>query len=304
MSKLINILKTDKFITSTNLGSPADAKVDKGRAFFFSTQRSGGKSGYGRSSGNVCIVLDGRKLSQIYKGFPTDYWGWSKKRSDWDTESEYMTALQSTEMEDRIVTDDPYIDNASKYIIEIHILIDWTIKENDIEEMDKLAGDIPIYYYTDKEAYKLMNKKKAVSPKDLEIKRDDDRHERDSYFMSHLFALAPIMMIDGKNEEEIHILMNDFLKEKGKLELFDKYKGKLKGEISDLSRYMYFKEWDSYTHGGMYSSIMGDIHNNRSNPDIRYRKLLKILVNDMKSLGVKNIKDYMAKKFKVGEKRD
>ena len=304
ITNLINILKTDKFITGTNLGSPADAKIDKGRAFFFSTQRSRGKSGYGRSGGNVCIVLDGRKLSQIYKGFPVDYWGWSKKKSDWDTDSEYMTALQSTEMEDRIVTDDPYIDNARRYIIEIHIMIDWAVKENDIEDMNKLAGDIPVYYYTDEEAYKLINKKKSVLPKDLELKRDDDPYERSSYFMTHLMTLAPLMMLDGRNEDEIYNLMNDYLKEEGKLDLFDKYKGKLRGEISDLYRYMYYIEWDNYTHGGKYNSITADIHNNRSNPDIRYRKLLKILVNDMRVLGVKNIKDYMAKKFKVGEKRD
>ena len=304
LSKLINILKTDKFITGTNLGSGADAKLDKGRAFFFSTQRSGGKSGYaGKSGNNVCIVLDGRKLGQNYKGFPVDYWGWSKKRSDWKDQEHYMTALQSKELEDRIVTDDPYIDNASKYIIEIHILIDDGIHIDDFREINNHKKDFPIYYYTDKEVYKLLNKKKSISPKDIELKRDDDRYEEKSspYFMWGLEALAPLMMLDGRNKNEIHDLLMDYLKEEGKPELFEKYINKINDKIKDLSYLMYYNKWDDYYHQDKYNSLSAEIHNNRSNPNIYYRKLLKLLVIDMRALGVKNIKDYMGKKFKVGE---
>ena len=42
---LRNILKYNKFATSTNLGSSADASKDKGKFFFFSTQRTKGMSG-------------------------------------------------------------------------------------------------------------------------------------------------------------------------------------------------------------------------------------------------------------------
>ena len=56
----------------------------------------------------VSIVLDGRKLmADGYSGNPIDYW-----------EGQSTT----DEMEDRVLSQEPYINNASKYIIEIHVL--------------------------------------------------------------------------------------------------------------------------------------------------------------------------------------
>ena len=88
---LRNILKYNKFATSTNLGSSADASKDKGKFFFFSTQRTKGMSGYAQHhENNVAIVLDGRKLNYTFKGFATDYWNWSKKRSEYQDLIQYL----------------------------------------------------------------------------------------------------------------------------------------------------------------------------------------------------------------------
>ena len=183
-SHLINILKYNKFATSSNLGSNADSWKDKGRFYFFSTQRTKGMSGYGRHHGNVAIVLDGRKLNQTFKGSPTDYWNWSTKSSDYKSIGDYTQALQSEENEDRIVTNKPYIDNANNYIIEIHIFIipEQNNKET-ISEITNLAAgyNLPVYFYLDENAFKLQNKTKAIDPNSLDL---IDKKEKSEYDVS------------------------------------------------------------------------------------------------------------------------
>jgi hypothetical protein len=120
MNNLFNILKNNELSLTAAIGSKSDYNINKNKFYYLSTTRSK-SSGY--KKGDVKIVLDGRKIKQNNKITPVDYWQWSKNRNDYDSESAYSSALTSLEQEDRIVSDKPIIENAIKYIIEIHILI-------------------------------------------------------------------------------------------------------------------------------------------------------------------------------------
>ena len=75
---LEQILKSNKFNLSTDLGTGSDVSLDKNRNkfFYFSTTRHklGGFS-LDPTEGSVMIVLDGRALSNNFSGKPVDYWG-------------------------------------------------------------------------------------------------------------------------------------------------------------------------------------------------------------------------------------
>ena len=108
--ELRQILEQDKVMTSVAQGVRSDSKLNKDKFFFFSTARSVNtfREAFGLPQKAAVMVLDGRKLSQRYKAAAVDYWG--------------PGFMDQDETEDRIVTDDPYIEDFSQYIKEVRIL--------------------------------------------------------------------------------------------------------------------------------------------------------------------------------------
>ena len=123
----LSILKSNKFSLSTETGSDV---TKGGKAFFMSTARS--KLGsYSESPSGVIFKLDGRKLNQKYKGRPYDYWGGAGLKNREEGKSE---------MEDRLYSDDPIIENADSYILEIQCWISErqkNVKDNEVR-LDRL----------------------------------------------------------------------------------------------------------------------------------------------------------------------
>jgi len=305
-----NILTTNKINTSNNLGTPADAQKDKGRAFYFSTQRSKGKAGYGYAHGSdAVLVLDGKKLMHRYKGFPTDYWNWSMSRKNYDSDNAYINALRSKEMEDRIVTDKPYIEPASDYILEIHVDLSnpWYIKKSkaiDIEKFARFTG-IPIYFYDDKNQYQLQNKAKAKPPEEINTKfkseDDDNSYESKSNDFYRMFNdLVPYIFYNTRYESEFWQLFKKFLDSQDKENEFDSYKQEIDNRVQQVSnfyknqhqRYWYYLE-------DPYRSIMADFHNKKSSTDPYYREFLKLLVKDMRDFKANNFKQYLINKLEL-----
>jgi len=301
---LIKILKLNKFATSSNLGSNADQWKDKGRFFFFSTQRSKGMSGYGRNHGNVCLVLDGMKLNQRFKGFPTDYWNWSKNPKDYDNKSNYIHALQSSELEDRIVTNKPYIDDAKQYIKAIHILTangnNETLRKTDLDNIINEVNDIPIYFYNDENSFKLQDTSKAIPRENISLRSTTDDYEepdRSLESLRYFRYIAPIIILkndinDGYNDERdaIEKLLKQFLESvnKNSQKNFDDIMGEINATVKKMSSPWYNDD--------AYYSLAADIHNQRGNPDTYFREILKLILNDMKKWRVNNLKDYVKKK--------
>jgi len=312
-SSLLSILKYNKFATSTNLGSTADSWKDKGRYYFFSTQRTKGMSGYGSHHGNVAIVLDGRKLNYIFKGFATDYWNWSKKMKDYSNKSDYINALKSSENEDRIVTNKPYIDNANKYIIEIHIMISENEDKDRVVEIESLCKNlnIPVFFYTDNNSFKLQDKRKAIPLANISLEPkeksayDEKESERDLYNAKWFFKkITPAIIAgndigDGYNDEKdkVETMLKDMLEKGGEIAQYNNVLTDINDKVKHLST-----SWGRIYADDEYLSMQAEIHNHRGDPNSYMRELLKILVADMKKWRVKNLKEYFNKKFQAGIK--
>lgn len=304
---IANILATNKLNTSSNLGTTADANKSKGKAFYFSTQRTKGKSGYGHGKDAV-LVLDGRKLMQRYKGFPTDYWNWSTSRKDWGTQQDYINALKSSEMEDRIVSDEPYIEPASDYIKEIHIDLNrpWYLKKSkalEIQQQAKRMG-IPIYFYDNTNDYELQNKSKAKPVEQINTEFGDEADQpyesKSNDFYWKFKELLPYIFFNTRYESEFWQLFMNFLKSRDEQDKFDEYKKELDDRIKqvydfynkDGYRYWYYIE-------DKYRSLMSDLHNAKASRDPYYREFLRLLVRDMRDFKANDLKQYLINKLKL-----
>lgn len=302
ISNLISILKLNKFATSSNLGSTADANRDKGKFFFFSTSRSKGMSGYGgRHGSNAVFVLDGRKLQQTFKGKPMDYWNWSTKSSDYKDKNSYRDALLSKELEDRIITDKPFIEPANIYIKEIHIKIysEHTDKE-EVQEIQTLAGqyNIPVYFYIDDQAYALQNKSKAIPADKLDVQDKLNKYESNRGNDTRDFLnIAPYILLKNNSigiQDALKALLMNYLKTskydngKDRTDQYQEFWNNVNEKVKKLS-----SSWGRMYDDDQYRSIAADIHNNRGNPNKNFRELLKLLVADMKKNNAKNLKTYM-----------
>ena len=157
------IINENRFILSPAFMSRVERKISNKKLFFMSTARSL-TSDYFKiaESKDVILVLDGQKLSTKFKGKPVNYW------------DHIVSGHEKTpdEMEDRIFHNDQYINDAKKYIKEIHLfLIDtdmtWGLTPNDIKSLITLKkSKIPLFVYNDKRDFLNLNKKNNKKLKD------------------------------------------------------------------------------------------------------------------------------------------
>jgi len=171
------ILKEDQFALTFVSGAD-DANKPKSKYYYLSTTRSKVGSFHVDSAGyfGVLFKLNGVKLRNNYVGNPVDYWGREFRK----------VAPSKNEMEDRIWSDNPFIKPASKYIEEIHVYFGgdhkggrtkWIAEpeESDKRQLKQLlkdAKDIPIFVYTDKDAAKTLDKRKATPIDQLDLKTE------------------------------------------------------------------------------------------------------------------------------------
>jgi hypothetical protein len=294
---LINMLKINKFSTSSNLGSSADSNIDNGKFFFFSTQRTNGLSGYGKNHGNVILVLDGEKLNQRYKGFPIDYWNWSKNPKDYDSVYAYKNALLSSELEDRIITDKPYIDNAKNYILEIHINIKF--RDNIVLNKSKFdfivnSINVPVYFYDDDYNFRALNKKKSLSIEQLNLPENGEEENTERNLIYEIKNIAPIIIFGNEISDEqnkIYDIIKKYLYDLGESEKYNEIISEIENKTKKLkSSWIYLDD--------EYVTIKSLIHNKRGNANIYFREILDMLVKDIKKFKTKNLKEYFDKKFK------
>jgi hypothetical protein len=283
MGAFLNILKTNKFITTAAVGTISDREINQGRFFFFSTTRS--KSA-GYRVGNVKLVLDGRKLNQRYKGTPVDYFRYSKNKSDYHTQSDYMNAISSTEQEDRIITNEPYINNALSYITEIHIYISKydSIKKTTLDYIKRVCEEngVSLYFYDNRENWLSQNKSTYVVPEEkYNLLGDEGKDYTDSKdkttFKEYVYLAVLLAYNDQGNYNKVLDIIggyHDFFK----IIYEDQVRQYLdKSVYNDVSVMLYEEHIDK----------LRDSHNPIA------RELLKSLSNDMKKKNVNNVKDYI-----------
>ncbi len=169
------ILTKNKFFLS--LSSNKSDAYDNKRLFYLSTQRGRNKDiGYAGHYGTcVRIQLDGDALRQNYAGKPIDYWGVNLgKQSYYKQDDNYPMSFQTKqthhnfEMEDRVFSYKPYIDNANKYITRIDVYIDprqtkkdVANKNNNTEYMSRIEKEIDADKYQAMSVY-MLGKRRGV----------------------------------------------------------------------------------------------------------------------------------------------
>jgi hypothetical protein len=282
---LHNIFKTNQFITTAAVGTSSDMVLNRGKFFFFSTTRS---KGTGYVVGHIKLVLDGRKLNQRYKGVAVDYWRYSKNRNDYDTDMDYKNALSSSEMEDRIITNEPIIPNAISYIKEIHVFIgkNERIRKNILEYILTIAknNNISIYFYDVKQNWLFQNKKNLVDPYQVykEIDPSDKEYvpnDKNEFKYNHVNPAILFAFNDRENYDKIISLIGSDNREMFK-ELYkdEVYKHLQKNALYDDETNFLYKDYISRI---------------RSDSNDFPRKILKLLSDDMRKLGVNNVMDYI-----------
>jgi hypothetical protein len=258
----LQIMKVDKFKLSMAEATSSESGISK-KLYYLSTTRSVLGS-YHSIHSNVIFKLDGDALGHNYSGNPVDYWGPDFRKIN----------PSKNEMEDRIFTDKPYIENASKYISEIHIKIDDDAKSPTLRKVYMAAKlkNIPVYIYDDGKAFSTLNKRKTIKPTATMMgkgikpsKRSPDRMPYD--------AITPYV-------EVYYAKSTDDLTDKGKR------------IVNRLIRYSRDAK----------PSMSADLHNNKSNPD-QMEKLMRV----WRKAKIRSIDEYnklMTDKWTTIQKRE
>lgn len=263
LNRLADILGDNQF----QLTAAPGTKSDEGKKLYFLSCSRVKTGGYAKGKGSqTCnIVLDGVALGQRYAGSPVDYWGPEFARVE--NHPGKIDREKYDEQEDRVWADERYIKPATKYIKEIHCLLqpkdakshgdtwkEWLRKSLIVAKKE----DIPFYLYHDEKAFSLQNKKEAVGLEEFDLKREPQ--EKTYYYGER-----------GDTDLEAHI------------ELYRRPLGqKLSKRASDIKNYLYNKP-------DRVASLQAAIHNARSQKSSALEKLLKIF----KEEGIGSVEEFI-----------
>lgn len=166
LSSLDSIVKGNRFQLSAEQATSSDMLApDRRKLFFMSLARNLSSAYIRRNWKPVILKLDGEKLNQKYSGGPVDYWGRQYRLAD----------PSRSEQEDRLWSPDAFIDNASKYLLEVHIHVDperntkWMNKTTRQSMIELHKRKIPVFVYPDVQDFLKLNKSKAVPVKDANL---------------------------------------------------------------------------------------------------------------------------------------
>ena len=160
IERALKILSAGEFQLSSVMGNRSEEQyAPKGYPYFLSTTRSR-VGDYHRYVGNggVMFVLDGRWFEQRYPVKPIDYWDRSWLHSD---------GTRTRESEDRVFSKDDTIPTTG--VRKIHVLLkeQHEYRSPEVRKLLILAKrlGIPAYLYTNEQAWRLQDERRAVGIK-------------------------------------------------------------------------------------------------------------------------------------------
>jgi hypothetical protein len=252
-NSLIEILQSNKLRLNAFFGDSYSGKDIGKKYYYLSTTRSklGSYHAQEHVVAGVMLVLDGAKLAQKHTGGPFDYW--NDKHHD--------------EMEDRILSNHPFIENAKSYITSIHILYQYD-NGVDAEGQQYLRAyaaakksGIPTYFYNSRKAWVTQNTKHAIKPDLVDLWRD-----KQSTYTSRVqkknYLARWIEPYFKKNVED------------------------MSEPARDLTYYFKYKK---YAKSMILPSIEADVHNAKRNPTPTLRTLIKIMQKER----VRTLSEYL-----------
>lgn len=308
---LLNILKTNTWNLSTHIGTQGDSMNDKGLYFLPLSRSKTITMGYGRSLSGyredsdrthsiARIQFDGNKLSSNFKGAPVDYWqrkDYQKLKQQYTTGSEKdirQRAVTDFEFEDRLYSNQHSINNVTKYINKIDLLIrkdDENLYE--VKQIIDLCGKyhIPINVYGDLKDFIAGNKNSFTSDflNTTITKPEIDNTYKGFYNYSRLMSKVSALVLYDES------LIKDYDQLKSALaKLYSKY-GLNTPSDNDYYQVHEYMSSLNYNDRDFLNGIYADIHNvsksgfNTNNSRI----FLKMLTDNMLYFKVKSIKDLL-----------
>ena len=195
------IMTTGEFLLASSTGTQAEqGYAIPGYPYFLSTTRSRVGDYHNRYVGNsaVMFVLNGTWLNHNYKTRPIDYWDRSWLHSG---------GTRSREAEDRVYSKTPSIPANNKSILEVHVLIveqqEYRSPEVRTILLSAKKQGIPAYLYTNEKAWKLQDKRKAVSPGQAADLLKGQQPSRASYRPSRNYLEDWLELIYKKDKGEL-----------------------------------------------------------------------------------------------------
>lgn len=195
------ILTSGEFLLASSTGTQAEKMYElPGYPYFLSTTRSRVGDYHNRFVGSsaVMFVLNGTWLNYNYKTKPIDYW---------DRSWLYSGGTRDREAEDRVYSRTPAIPANSDSILEVHVLIKEQQEYRSPEVRTILISakkqGISAFLYTDEQAWKLQDRRKAISPAQAKDLLRGQQPTRRSYSVGRNYLEDWLELIYKKNKAEL-----------------------------------------------------------------------------------------------------
>lgn len=284
---MIKIINSNKINLSSSLGTSADQFGIS--PFFLSTTRSPQVDiGFDSHMPNrYRLVLDGEKLGHRFKGFPVDYW---QRRSpnvfdkhNMSPEDKAHRMKLDVEMEDRVVSDKPYIEKFNQYIKEIEILTDKETIEKSLLVYKKLievakSNNIPVNIYLNKKDFrnKVNSVINQIEGNESEYEERPDRES--NWRLVDLFSIVLYDKSLAEDYDKFIPIYNEY-NEKYGLENM----GVSAFKLHEAIRYLMWNK------DGI-QSLQSELHNVfKSGEDNNLRKFSILLAKELKRTNTRNL---------------
>ena len=286
-TKIENLLKTNTFYLTSNLGSKSD-NLDSKDYYMSFTRTKSNKKGYGagfRNPGSVRINLDGSKLNQRYKFVSVDYWQMSR-----DVKS--MVNSNTDEMEERLVSNKDEVKNANKYIKSIDIYEkDGIVSESIIEDCKNL--NIKLNVFDNAKDFSAGRSERAVEPKSKETVIDDYDSTNEWEFVTLIGAFS----YKKENKDEIINSASKMVKTISSDSFIN--------QINDYHKKLDYnlRPNNKYGLSDMSNSLSSDLQTSRKSASKMLRYAVKELTTDFRKTNSKDVTDYLNNKIYIGKKK-
>lgn len=287
LRNIIKIINSNKINLSSSLGTSADQFGTS--PFFLSTTRSPQvDTGFdSHMPDRYRLVLDGEKLGHRFKGFPVDYW---KKRSpnvfdkyNMNPEDKARRMKLDVEMEDRVISDKPYIENFNQYIKEIEILTDEEVLKKNLNIYKKLIeitekNNIPVNIYLNKKDFR--NKTNSVTSQ-IEGNENEYEERPDRENNWRLIDLFSIVLYEKTLAEDYDKF----------LPIYNQYNEKYNLESMGVSAFRLHEaiRYLMWNNDGI-QSLQSELHNVfKSGEDNNLRKFSILLAKELKKSNTRNL---------------